>query len=147
VPIVPLLLLPAARGFSRRLLIATVILGASLNLIASSVSYLEDQAMSEGMKREVYYERDPSPEPGLPWNVYRPSYTPEVSLPKTLLASKGEPGTGLDLFCRHMRQSNAWLIGFVPLALGAICVALGVMGLRKTFRSSESAAILPTRIS
>src|SRR5207245_101541 len=31
VPIVPLLLLPAARGFSRRALIATVILGGSMN--------------------------------------------------------------------------------------------------------------------
>jgi hypothetical protein len=141
VPILPLLLLPAARGFSRPALIATVILGASLNLIASSVSYLEDQSMNEDFTRRVYYERDDSVPEGLPWNVYRLGYAPQVSLVKTLADSPGTPGTGLDFFWHHVRRP----IGLGPLVLGALSAAAGVVAWRRPLLRQDFAAILPPR--
>ncbi len=143
VPIVPLLLLPAAHGYARRVLVPLAIAGALMNGLAASTSYLEDQALGTDTAhpREVYYTIDETVPEGLPQNVYRLGYLPQLSLPETLAASPGTPGTGLDLFCHH---ATGW-VRFLPLGLALVSLALGLVTLRTPLLSRENAAILPAR--
>ncbi|MBI3726018.1 hypothetical protein HY251_18980 [bacterium] len=142
VPIVPLLLLPAALGEkpTRGALALALGLGLALNSFAASVSYLEDQAWGEDRTRSEYYESvDTREDPGLPENRYRLDYSPEVSLPKIALRSvsrivRGEseaPGTGLDFFPLHLarvRSSERPDAAAIPRFLGPSLV-LGWIGL------------------
>ncbi len=143
VPLLPLLLLPAAHGFPRRALIPLVIAGAAMNALAASTSYLEDQAMGDPPTHDVYYVIDETVPDGLPRNVYRLGYLPQVSLPVTLASAPVTPrsGLGLDLFCRH---ATGW-VRFLPLGLGLVSLALGLVTLRTPLLSRENAAILPAR--
>jgi hypothetical protein len=145
VPLLPLLLLPAAHGSSRRALVPLIILGAAMNALAASTSYLEDQALGDPPTRDVYYVIDETVPDGLPRNVYRLGYLPQVSLPATLLSSPvtstPQAGVGLDLFCRHAR---GW-VRFLPLGLGIVSLALGLLTLRSPLLRKENAAILPAR--
>jgi hypothetical protein len=139
VPIVPLVLVAAAHGFSRRRLSILMMLGLVSVVLAVSVSYLEDQALGDPPTRFVYYAIDPAAPDGTPRNVYQLAYLPQVSLVRTLLGSPGTPGLGLDLFCHHVRRK----VGLVPIALGALSLALAWLASRKTLLRTENAAILP----
>ena len=81
VPILPLLLLPAAGAeagpWSRPVLLACGAVGIVMALLAVSVSFLEDQAMGAGpgASRGQYYEQI-APVPGRPSNRYRLGYVP-----------------------------------------------------------------------
>lgn len=141
VPIVPLLLLPATHGFSRRALGVLAVLGAAMNGLAASVSYLEDQSLEAGFVRHVYYDWDTTVPDGQPRNVYRLAYCPQVSLVKTLLASTGAPGTGPDFLFRHVRRE----VGRVPLTLGVASLIAGLLASRRPLLTDKNAAILPPR--
>ncbi|HZV00178.1 MAG TPA: hypothetical protein VFF73_25900 [Planctomycetota bacterium] len=139
VPIVPLVLVAAAHGFSRRALAVLVAIGLVSVVLAVSVSYLEDQALGDPATHFVYYTLDDVAPAGEPRNVYRLAYLPQISLVRTLLGSPATPGLGLDLFCHHVRRK----VGLVPIALGALSLALAWLASRKTLLRTENAAILP----
>jgi hypothetical protein len=138
VPIVPLLLLPAALGPApgKRTFALALVSGVLLNASAVAVSYLEDQALGENFARHVYYEIDRDPGAGLPENRYALVYLPEVSLPRLALGSLGRvargeaepPGTGLDFFAGHLARARTTFAApdgpAIPRALGPI-LALG----------------------
>ena len=118
VPIVPLLLLPAIaipiEQRSRAALIACAAAGFTIALLASSVSFLEDQGMGEDLGSGAtlaYYERI-DPPPGRAWNRYRLTYLPFV---KTLSAgqwpSGDAAGHGLDFFPHHLARARNELPG------------------------------------
>ena len=127
VPILPLMLLPAAGveagRWRRPLLAACAILGLVMALLALSVSHLEDQAISVSTNR--YYEQV-DPAPGRPANRYDLGYIPFVSaLRSPGWMSSPTLGQGPDFFPLHLRQAQAqlpdgraipsWLIWAWPL--------------------------------
>jgi hypothetical protein len=140
VPIVPLLLLPAAHASSRKGLVPLLLLGLAMNGLAASTSYLEDQFMGEDLSRQVYYLVDHGVEPGLPFNVYRLGYLPQVSLVETLLARHAGPGVGPDFFFRHF----AGPVGLLPLFLAIVSLAAAGLASGKPLLRKENAAILPS---
>jgi hypothetical protein len=119
VPIVPLMLLPAlaarevlaARTF-RALTVACAAGGAIVALLATSVSYLEDQSLGGDLTagaRTVYYERI-EPPPGRVWNRYRLDYLPFLATmrsPDWLTATN--VGQGPDYFALHLLQARSQL--------------------------------------
>lgn len=138
VPIVPLMLLPAAGieagRWRRPVLAACAAVGVVTMLLSLSVSYLEDQAMVGSANG--YYDRI-DPAPGRPSNRYRLGYIPFV----TTLRAPGwsvSPalGQGPDFFPLHLRQAQrqlrdgraipSWLIWVWPLAWLLLC--LGAAG-------------------
>ncbi|MEO8680627.1 MAG: hypothetical protein ABI665_16365 [Vicinamibacterales bacterium] len=116
VPIVPLLLLPAAgaraRAWPRRVVWACAGVGATMALLATSVSFLEDQAMARrapGATQSAYYDQI-VPAPGRPANRYRLAYLPFI----TAMSSPGWSqaralGQGPDYFPFHMLQARRQL--------------------------------------
>ena len=167
-PIVPLLLLPAALGPApgRRALGLALVLGSLLNFCAASTSYLEDQHWEQDGSRDVYYQLVRDQSPGLPVNRYRLAYLPEASLP--LLATRSlermatgapeAPGTGIDAFALHLARARATeampagdrqaLPGSLGPALAlaaAALIALGTRLLLDTLLRTGNAAILPPR--
>jgi hypothetical protein len=145
VPILPLLLLPAVGAGSeppsgvRTALAVCAGAGAIVALLATSVSYLEDQSLGGDLTsgaRTVYYSRI-DPPAGRVWNRYRLDYLPFVST----LRSPGwlsEPnlGQGPDYFPLHLLQARRqlpdgpsiplWLIWGWPAAWAVILVGSGV---------------------
>jgi hypothetical protein len=116
VPIVPLLALvaagPDATGWSRTALLSCAAIGIFMALMASRVSYLEDQALRrDQLGRPVpgYYEII-QPAPGRPNNRYRFEYLPFVTAMSTP-GWKDSPaiGQGPDYFYRHMQQARRQL--------------------------------------
>jgi hypothetical protein len=129
VPLVPLLLLPAGGPDSGRWPAAPVAacaaIGALMAVLATSVSFLEDQGGRIGpVSPNVYYERI-DPAPGRSWIRYRLDYVPFVS---TMFsqgwAHAGELGRGPDFFARHLLQARRqvpngaaiplWLVWALP---------------------------------
>jgi hypothetical protein len=131
VPIVPLLLLPAmARRVehrSRAALAACATVGFAIALLATSVSFLEDQGLGEDLGAGAslaYYERI-DPPPGRAWNRYRLEYVPFI---RTLSSGQWPAGDGvghgLDYFPHHLFRARreipggqaipAWLIWAIP---------------------------------
>jgi len=127
VPILPLMLLPAAGleagQWRRSVLAGCAAIGLAMALLALSVSYLEDQAMAASANG--YYEQI-EPAPGRPANRYRLGYIPFM----TTLRSPGWAGSrslgqGPDFFPLHLRQAQqqlrdgraipSWLIWGWPL--------------------------------
>lgn len=118
VPIVPLLLLPAAgdqANFPSRTTIAgCAAIGVAIALLATAVSFLDDQTQGGDLSRgiaTVYYERI-TPPPGRVWNRYRLSYVPFVSTlasPEWLHA--GTVGSGPDYFPLHLWQARRRMPG------------------------------------
>ena len=111
VPILPLMLLPAAGSaagpWRRSLLAACAVLGVTMALLALSVSYLEDQAISVSANR--YYDQI-APAPGRPANRYDLGYVPFVSaLRSPGWMSSRSLGQGPDFFPLHLRQAQAQL--------------------------------------
>jgi hypothetical protein len=139
VPIVPLLLLPAAAARSEKPLAGAIGLCAGVGLVmallATSVSFLEDQALGGDLGAGAhthYYERI-DPPPGRPWNRYRLEYIPFVET----ISSAGwlrEPtlGLGPDFFPLHLLQARRqlpdgqsiplWLVETLPAAWAALLV-------------------------
>jgi hypothetical protein len=130
VPILPLLMLPAAAaGLQRRWLITVCsIVGAVMALAAVSVSYLEDQSIGAdlgGGGRANYYEHV-TPPPGRAFNRYRLAYVPfvEAAMSADWLRSP-IPGQGPDFFPLHLAQARRqlpngvviplWLIVAIPI--------------------------------
>jgi hypothetical protein len=110
VPIIPLLLLPAAAApveSPRAALAVCGAIGVAMAVMALTVSFFEDQGLGgdlRGGARTVYYERI-DPAPGRPWNRYRLDYVPFVAA----LQSPGWNnalvlGQGPDFFPLHLAQ-------------------------------------------
>jgi len=115
VPIIPLMLLPAAGRDSRwrtAPLIACAAAGLVMALLAVSVSFLEDQGLGGDLgagARTVYYERI-TPPPGRVWNRYRLDYIPFVSAMRTPgWLHTDRLGEGPDFFPLHLLQARRQL--------------------------------------
>jgi len=139
VPIVPLLLLPAALGrpaWSRGFIVTCGALGLVIALLSVSVSFLQDQALGTTFTRTGYYERI-VPAPGRAWNRYRFDYVP---FSRTLLSGdwprSAMVGLGVDVFPLHLAQAKAaipdariipsWLIWTLPALWTVVLLASGV---------------------
>ncbi len=145
VPLVPLLLLPAVawpiESWSRSALITCAAVGFSIALLATSVSFLEDQGIGSDLgagARLAYYDRI-DPPPGRPWNRYRLGYIPFLrTLSGGQWPSGDSLGHGLDYFPHHLARARrelpggaaipAWTIWALPLfwlaLFGATAAAL-----------------------
>jgi hypothetical protein len=145
VPLVPLLLLPAAArpidSWPRGALIGCAAVGFSIALLATSVSFLEDQGIGSDLgagARLAYYDRV-DPPPGRPWNRYRLGYIPFLrTLSGGQWPSGDSLGHGLDYFPHHLARARrelpggavipAWTIWALPLfwlaLVGATAAAL-----------------------
>ncbi|HEX8029046.1 MAG TPA: hypothetical protein VF491_11320 [Vicinamibacterales bacterium] len=116
VPIVPLLVLvaagPDATEWSRNALMTCALVGVFMALMASRVSYLEDQALRrDAMGRPVpgYYEII-DPAQGRPNNRYRLEYLPFVTAMRSPDWSRSPAlGQGPDHFYRHLSQARSQL--------------------------------------
>jgi hypothetical protein len=128
VPILPLMLLPAAGAgagqWRRPVLGACAVVGVLIALLALSVSFLEDQAMVSSANG--YYDRI-EPAAGRPANRYRFGYIPFVTTIRSPgWAGSASLGRGPDFFPLHLRQAQqqlpdgreipSWLIWGWPLA-------------------------------
>jgi hypothetical protein len=139
VPIVPLLLLPAALSdikWPRPAISACAVVGCMMALLSTSVSFLEDQGLGGDLRagaRTVYYERI-DPAPGRPWNRYRLDYVPFVAALNSPGWSRAATlGQGPDFFPLHLAQlrrigSNSavipeWLLYVWPLGWAAVLAA------------------------
>jgi hypothetical protein len=107
VPIVPLLLLPAATPgppWRRGALLACFAIGVTMALLSVSISFLQDQALGTNFGRLDYYARI-DPAPGRAWNRYRFAYVPFVRTigsgdwPRSRM-----PGLGIDFFWLHLAR-------------------------------------------
>ena len=110
VPIVPLLLLPAAAPgppWRRGTLIACFAIGVTMALLAVSISFLQDQSLGTDFGRLGYYARI-DPAPGRAWNRYRLAYVPFV---RTIASGdwprSRTPGLGIDFFWLHLARVRA----------------------------------------
>ena len=110
VPIVPLLLLPAAAPgppWRREMVALCTAIGAGIALLSVSVSFLQDQAMGAEFQRLGYYERI-DPTPGRAWNRYRLEYLPFVrTLSSGNWPASRRVGTGADFFPLHLLRARA----------------------------------------
>jgi hypothetical protein len=155
VPILPLMLLPAATvdlsGRARPLVIACAVVGFGIAALATAVSYLEDQSLGGDLAagaRTVYYERIEPPS-GRVWNRYRFDY---ITFAGTLRSpgwlSAPELGQGPDYFPLHLLQARrqlpdgqgipVWLVLAWPLVWIAIGAA-SAGALARTPVTGESA--------
>ena len=114
VPIVPLLLLPAAAPgppWRRATLLACVVIGFTLASLSVSISFLQDQALGTDFRRLGYYDRI-DPAPGRAWNRYRIAYLPFV---RTITSGdwprSPNPGEGIDFFWLHLFRVRATITG------------------------------------
>jgi hypothetical protein len=146
VPVLPLLLLPAvARPVERRAraaLIACAVVGGTMALTATSISFLEDQGIGQdlgGGASLAYYERI-DPAPGRPWNRYRLAYVPFVRTLGSGTWPAGDAlGHGLDYFPHHLWRARRevrggdaiplWLV-WLPPAVWAALLAAAAASLR-----------------
>jgi hypothetical protein len=116
VPIIPVLALaatgPHSRGRTPSILCACAAAGFAIALMATRVSYLEDQALRRDDKGRVvanYYEQI-DPAPGRPNNRYRMEHIPFVTAMKTPGWSHSPNiGQGPDHFYKHLQQARRQL--------------------------------------
>jgi hypothetical protein len=124
VPLVPLLLLPAGGPDSGRrrsaLVAACAAVGILMAVLATSVSFMEDQGGRIGpLSPNVYYERV-DPPPGRSWIRYRLDYVPFLSTIRSNGWTHAETlGLGPDFFPLHLLQARRQLPhgAAIPLAL------------------------------
>lgn len=138
VPILPLLLLPAATQgppWRRELITGCAAVGIAIALLAVSVSFLQDQAVGNDFRRLGYYERI-DPPPGRAWYRYRLEYIPFI---RTTTSgdwpASPRVGLGLDFFPLHLVRAKAaipdartipiWLPLTLLLGWGALLTAAG----------------------
>lgn len=109
VPIIPLLLLPAATPgppFRRSTVIVCAAIGVIVAVLSVSVSYLQDQAMGRDLSQTNYFERVP-PARGRALNRYRLNYIPFV---RTITSDEwpvGQVGHGVDIFAFQLARARA----------------------------------------
>lgn len=119
VPILPLMLLPAVCAADaidprrlRPIAIACGVAGLAMALLATSVSYLEDQSLGGDLTtgaRTVYYERI-HPKPGRVWNRYRVDYVPFIATMRSPgWATAENLGQGPDYLPLHLLQARRQL--------------------------------------
>jgi len=141
VPLVPVLALAAAGPVTgaRRpsILYACAAVGFVIAVLATRVSYLEDQALrrdANGRTIANYYE-EINPAPGRPTNRYRLEYIPFITAMRTPGWSQSPTlGLGPDYFYKHLAQARrqlpdgrsiperlpvAWQAMWILVALGA----------------------------
>jgi hypothetical protein len=157
VPILALMLLPAAMvEWSRRirpLVVGCAAVGLIVAVLATAVSYLDDQRLGGDLTsgiRTVYYERI-DPAPGRVWNRYRLGYIPFVAtLRSPGWLSSPELGEGPDYFTWHLLQARRQLAdgGAIPLSLIAfwplawIVIGAGAaMALRRSTVTAPSESV------
>ena len=139
VPIVPLLLLPAATPgppWPRGVIVSVALVGGTMAVLSASVSFLQDQALGDRFTTLGYYERI-DPPPGRAWNRYKLDYVPFVRT----IASGDWPasrrvGAGVDFFPLHLLRAKAaipeaavipsWLALLLPISWSGLVVAAGV---------------------
>jgi len=143
VPIVPLLLLPAAAPgppLSRTAVWVCGVGGLTLALLATSVSYLQDQSLGVSLSDFGYYQRVVPP-PGRAWTQYDLSYLPFA---RTITGSdwprSPHVGLGVDWFPLHLARAKheipearvipSWLI-WAPAAVWASMLVGSMIGLRR----------------
>jgi hypothetical protein len=132
VPILPLLLLPAAAPgppFERRTVMTCAAIGVTMAMLSVSVSYLQDQSLGRDLSLTHYYERI-TPSPGRAWNRYRLGYIPFVRTITSDQWPRGPVGLGVDFFPLHLARARAaipqaqviprWL----PWALPGVWIAI-----------------------
>lgn len=142
VPIVPLLLLPAIahpiEQRSRAAVIACAAIGFTIALLATSISFLEDQGIGEDLGSGAslaYYERI-DPPPGRAWNRYRLEYVPFVRTLRAGFWPAGDAvGHGLDYLPHHLARARhelpggaaipLWLVWAMPVFWLAVLAAAG----------------------
>ena len=129
VPLVPILLLPAAMSrtrFPRALVIGCAAIGIVVAGLAVAVSFFEDQSPPPGLAAaSPYYDRI-DPPPGRPFNQYRLDYVPFVTALSSgqWLAPNRPPGNGPDFFVAHLARARRLLPGgstippWLPWAVG-----------------------------
>jgi hypothetical protein len=144
VPIVPLLLLPAAtpgRPWRRETLLACCAVGVTLAVLSVSISFLQDQALGTNFGRLGYYDRI-EPAPGRAWNRYRLAYVPFVrAIGSGNWPRSRTPGIGLDFFWLHLARVRAaipegrvipgWLPWVMPIAWTLLLVVTGFYLLKR----------------
>ncbi|MEP6782959.1 MAG: glycosyltransferase family 39 protein, partial [Acidobacteriota bacterium] len=116
VPIIPLLALAAAgphtRGRKPSIVYACAAVGFVMAVMATRVSYLEDQALRRDANGAVvanYYE-EINPAPGRPNNRYRLEYIPFATAMKSPGWSESPIlGQGPDYFYKHLQQARRQL--------------------------------------
>ena len=120
VPIIPLLLLPAASGrpFKKTLVVACTAVGIVMALLSVSISYLQDQSLGRDLSQTNYYERI-TPEPGRAWNRYRLGYIPFVRTITSREWPSGPVGLGVDFFALHLERARTTVpeARIIPAAL------------------------------
>lgn len=136
VPIVPLLILaaagPDASRWSRPALLACGAIGLVMALLATGVSFLEDQALrrnANGQPVEGYYEIV-DPAPGRPNNRYRLGYVPfALAMSTPGWSSSPALGQGPDYFVLHLQQARRQLPDgqAIPASFSWIWAALWVV--------------------
>jgi hypothetical protein len=128
VPLIPLLLLPAAasnRPWRRSSVLACLAVGATLAVMSVSVSFLQDQAMGTDFSGVGYYDRI-APAPGRAWNRYHMGYVPFArTIAGTAWPRSASPGAGVDFFWLHLARARhgipeaqmipAWLPWSLPV--------------------------------
>ena len=137
--------LPSARPISawrRSALIACAAVGFSIALLATSVSFLEDQGIGSDLgagARLAYYDRI-DPPPGRPWNRYRLGYVPFLrTLSGGEWPSGDSLGHGLDYFPHHLARARRELPGGAVIPVWTIWVLpLGWLAL---FAAAASALV------
>jgi hypothetical protein len=130
VPIIPLLLLPAAasrRPLERPAVITCAVVGAVMAVLSVSVSYLQDQSLGRDLSDANYYERI-TPPPGRAWNRYRLDYIPFVRAITSGEWPDGQVGHGVDFFPLHVARARATIPqaraipAWLPWALPAVWI-------------------------
>jgi hypothetical protein len=120
---IPLLLLPAAATnikWPRAALGACAVVGLTMAILATSVSFLEDQGLGGDLRagaRTNYYDRI-DPAPGRPWNRYRLDYIPFLGTLRSAEWRRATTlGQGPDFFPFHLAQLRQASGGAIPAGL------------------------------
>lgn len=150
VPIIPLLLLPAAvpgRPWPRWALASCAVVGMSLAILAVSIPFLQDQALGGDFQRLGYYERI-EPAPGRAWNRYRFEYIPFVrTLTSGEWPANPRVGAGADFFALHLLRARALpvpasrVLSWLPWVLLTGWTALLVVAGLRTWRIARTTIV------
>ena len=152
VPLVPLLLLPAGGPDNGRWPAAAVAacatVGVVIAVLATSVSFLEDQGGRIGeVTPNVYYRRI-DPAPGRSWVRYRLDYVPFVATMRSERWTRAETlGLGPDFFPLHLLQARRqlpngaaiplWLVWALPAGWLLMLAAAGAALIRRHIRGAR----------
>ncbi len=116
VPIVPLLILAAAgpttAAHRKPVIYACAGVGLAIAVLATRVSYFEDQALRRDQSGRTIanYYQEVAPAPGRPTNRYRIEHIPFVTAMKTPGWSESPVlGQGPDYFYKHLQQARRQL--------------------------------------